>query len=177
MQDTERVERALRESLNTSMSTASLAGKVCTVASMRALGAKVVVVDGMAVVRVRMGVRRGMKRTVTAGMDVFSQLMIPAFDNLSPQAVRRAVEALREALPEDAARVQEEVDREARRLTGDPETVRLMKAKTAESRAKQYRTERENLVSKMASLLSSGWTVDQLLFSVHEAIARSIMSS
>ncbi len=184
MQDTERVERILCEVRALNMGKwilgageTAMAERVCSLLSMRVLGAKVVFFNDTAVIRVRMGVR-GEQRTVTAGMDVLRQLVEPILHGgLDPDIVSKAVEAIRRALPDDVERLQSEVSRASEEITSNSDLVKQTKEAMVKTRTKKFLTERENLVSKMASLLSSGWTIDQLRDAVNTSACRNVMSS
>jgi hypothetical protein len=188
MQETEQAERALIDYLRTAESSptesgdiearaASMAKSVAGLLTLRAGRASVMVVDGTPVVRVRMRSGAG-QRTVTAGVSAFAQVMDQALNEMPRRLVAGAMEALVKALPDEARRMHRDVMAAAEKLTSDPETVRKWRDSLAATRAEKTRKEREELVSRMASLLADGgWTLDMLSEAVSESCARNVMSA
>lgn len=187
MQDTERAERVLTEYLRKAEASptedgdleakaASMAKGVADTLTMRAVRAKVMILDGTPIVRVHMRSRSG-KRTITAGMDAFAQLAEPALNEMPRRLVLGALLLLREALRGPAELLEGSVSEAVARLTSDSEYVANVKAEMAAKRARKVGTERENLVSSMLSLLADGWTRDMLLESVNIATCSNVMQA
>lgn len=188
MHETERAERALIDYLRTAESSptesgdlearaASMAKSVAGLLTLRVGKASVMIVDGTPIVRVRMRSAAG-QRTVTAGVSAFAQVVDAALNEMPRRLVGGAVDALMKALPDEARRMNADVMAAADRLTSDPETVKKWRDSLAATRTEKTRLEREELVSRMASLLADGgWTLDMLNEAVVDACAKNIMST
>lgn len=168
---------------------AEMAERARTVSALRATGkARVRLVDGSAVIRVTLTAHReGRTRshTVTSGMDVASQLIqgfLMAIGTLHssaiPQAAENAVsDILKEALKEDFARITSEVKEKSDELLADKQRVSEVRNAIADRRERRRLKEREDMVSQMTALLSSGWTREHLVEAMNEAVIRTVMRS
>lgn len=183
----EELEGKLREceSAHGGAWSASVAERARTMSAMRAVGkARVRLVDGSAVIRVTLTAHReGRTRshTVTSGMDVASQL-IPGFlmdvgSAVPPAAEDRVADILRDALGEDFVRITSEVKEKSDELLADKQRVSEVRNAIADRRERRRLKEREDIVSQMTSLLSSGWTRERLVEAMNEAVVRTVMRS
>ncbi len=187
MQDADLVERALIDYMRTSESSptedgdlearaSSMATGVASALAARAGAPKVVTPGNVAVVRVPMRAK-GFRTTVTAGMDAFSQVVSPALSEMPRPLVGGAVDALRRLFPDAADRMESEVRERAARLTSDPEKVRAVQETIKARRERQFKLDRENLVSTMCDLLASGWTHQMLVDAVSVATCSNVLSA
>ncbi len=182
----EELEGKLREceSAHGGAWSAEMAERARTMSAMRATGkARVRLVDGSAVIRVTLTAHReGRTRshTVTSGMDMASQLIqgfLTAGEKYVPPAAEDAIlDILREALKEDFARITSEVKEKSDELLADKQRVSEVRNAIADRRERRRLKEREDMVSQMTALLSSGWTREHLVEAMNEAVIRCVMS-
>jgi hypothetical protein len=185
MQDTERVERVLIDYLRKAEASptedgdleakaASMAARMAGLLTLRVVRARVVVLDEMVHIRVQMR-SAACRRTVTAGVSAFAQLAHEALNEIPWPMVSGATKALRAALPAEADALEKAVMGAAEKITSNQEEVQRWKDSLAATKEAKVRKDREDLVSRMSSLLASGWTRDMLLDSVNQATCSSIM--
>jgi hypothetical protein len=159
----------------------ALAESVDAVLGARVRGAKVVVAEGTPLVHVRLeyslsGKRRSM--TVFAGTDVLSHAVSRLIET-GPFGAFSAliVQGLRESFSEEEGALVTGVRSAADRVLSDPDIVAGVRRSMAEARVKKKNVDRMNFVSQVSSLLSSGWTLDDLTSALDEAVVSNVLHS
>lgn len=186
MQVTERAERALTEYMGTIETSptesgdlearaASMARSVGALLALKVVKTRVLVLNEQVLIRVQMRTPSGTKRTITAGVNAFSQVVHEALDEMPRHQVRGAIDALRRALAPEAVTLEAALSEAAEKITSSPEEVQKWKRNLAAMREARIQKDREDLVSRMTSLLVSGWTRDMLAECAAEAVCRSVM--
>jgi len=144
-------------------------------------GTSVTVAGGVPLVRVRLAYRGPKGRrflTVTSGVSAFAQIIEPRVRaSIFSPALPQVMAELSLVLRDESSRLADAVLRTTSELLADPKTVQGVKDALSRKRAREKAVGRENLVSQMCGLLGSGWSVEDLMFSVHEAVLRSVMQS
>ncbi len=159
----------------------AISESVSAALSAKVRGSKVSITDTMPFVRVRLSYSdRGSRRTMTviAGMDVLSQVVMPFLEASAVRpAAQHAMASLRDALREEEVALSLAVQAAADDVLSDPKVVREVREEMAGRKAKKRAVERTNFVSQVASLLASGWTLDDLMSSVNEAVVANVLHS
>lgn len=157
-----------------------LAESVSASLSARVCGFKVSITDGVPLLRIRLsyslrGARRSM--TVISGMDVLSQVVLPLLGPHVRPASSHIMSALRDALRDEEVVLSLAVRSASEKALSDPKIVGGAREEIARRSAKKRAVERTNFVSQISSLLSSGWTMEDLMSSVNEAVVVNVIQS
>lgn len=156
-----RVAGRLREALGSSIGTARFR-----------------IADGVPVVRVPARTRRGARWTLTVGADVLVQAFHWSIEGLPwNQEAVDSLSSIEKVLKADVDVLRSMVKDAKEALLSDPVKVEETRAIVRARREKEAKAARENLVLSFLELFKSGWTRDQLVEAVDEAVCRSVMTS
>lgn len=141
--------------------------------SLKAVSSSIQFSEGSALIRVclsgRPEGRRRIRRTVTAGMDPFCQL-VGAYG--VPSSV---VSELRSLWADAADRLAEVVSEAKDGVLSNAPMIEAARERAARLRTQREETDRAALVSSMSALLRSGWTRGMLISAVDEATIGEVM--